>query len=257
MKNLSIYFTLNGWFNTIWPHPLNPSEPQSISLQTTKEVSMKLFTLLLSLTLSFSIFASTSKLGALIDEHQYFITVEWDQKDRAAYEDKSQEFGRRFSEILATEKLSRAVVMEMLKSKLLNPKVAERLNVRMSLLPENPGPEALRTLVEETKKDLYAQGASWNGEIDWVATGAIVATVLLIGFAAWYGEYRADKKFCDADPTAYGCKDFGTRGTYVCTEYADELRCTSTSTTNYFGDVTTNQTCRWEQVCVGGYYEKD
>lgn len=217
---------------------------------------MKLFTLLLSLTLSFSIFASTSKLGALIDEHQYFITVEWDQKDRAAFEEKSREFGRQFSAILATEKLGRAEVMEMFKTKLLNPKVAERLNVRMSLLPQNPGAEALKALVEETQKDLYAQGASWNGEIDWEMTGILVGIGLVILLAAWYGQSQS-YSYCKSSPTSYGCKDYVDPGTYYCTEYADELRCTSTTSTNYYGDVTTNQTCRWEQVCVAGYYEKD
>ncbi len=219
---------------------------------------MKLLTLLLSLTLSFSIFAQTSKLGALIDEHQYFITVEWDQKDKAIYEEKSGEFGRKFNELLATEKLTRADVMEVLKSKLLNPKVADRLNFRLSLLPQNPGAEALQALVEETKKDLYAQGTSWNGEIDWEMTGILVGIGLVILLAGWYGQTQAKAKtYCDYVPTAYGCKDYVDQGTYYCTEYVDELECTSTSSTGYYGDVTTKETCRWNKVCVAGYYQKD
>lgn len=218
---------------------------------------MKLFTLLLSLTLSFSIFASTSKLGALIDEHQYFLTVEWDQKDSAAYEEKSRQFGRQFNEILTTEKLGRAEVMEVFKSKLINPKVAERLNVRMSLLPQNPDMEALKGLIEETKKDLYAQGASWNGDIDWGMVGMLVGLVVVIAGAMWLGNSYTPKTYCDYDSTSYGCADYEDPGTYICTDWGYEWRCTSTTTTDYAGNPRTEQVCGSYYTCMGGYFKKD
>lgn len=219
---------------------------------------MKLFTLLLSLTLSFSIFASTSRLENLIDEHQYFLTVEWDQKDRAAYDEKSRQFGKQFNELLVSQKLNRSELMEVFKSKVKNPKVAERLNVRMSLLPTNPGVDALKVLVEETKKDLYAQGASWNGEIDWPVVGMLVGLVVIIAAAAWYGStQKYSYSYCDSDPTLYGCDEYESPGTYVCTNWGEEWRCTSTTTTDYWGNPTTNQTCGWYSACMGGYFKKD
>ncbi len=218
---------------------------------------MKLFTLLLSLTLSFSIFASTSKLGALIDEHQYFLTVEWDQKDQSAYEAKSREFGNQFNEILKTENMSRTDVLEVFKARIVNPKVAERLAMRLNLLPQNPGADALKAIIDETKKDLYAQGAAWNGDIDWGMVGMLVGLVVVIAAATWYGQSQSAKTYCDYDSTSYGCADYESPGTYVCTNWGTEWRCTSTTTTDYWGNPTTNQTCGNYNACLGGYFKKD
>lgn len=115
---------------------------------------MKLFTLLLSLTLSFSVFASTSHLSNLIDEHQYFLTVEWDQKDKATYDAKSREFGKKFNEIVSTNVITKKEILDVFQSRVTDPKVAARLNVRLALLPAQPSPEAIKELLEETKKDL-------------------------------------------------------------------------------------------------------
>lgn len=121
---------------------------------------MKLFTLLLSLTLSFSIFASTSKLENLIDEHQYFLTVEWDQKDKAVYDAKSREFGKKFNEIVSSQGITKKEILELFQSQVKGPNMAASLNVRLALLPAQPRAEAIKELFEDTKKDLYARGAS-------------------------------------------------------------------------------------------------
>ena len=217
---------------------------------------MKIFTLLLSLTLSFSIFASTSRLENLIDEHQYFLTVEWDQKDQAVYDAKSSEFGKKFNEIITSEGTSKKEIMEVFQSQVKDPKAAARLNVRLALLPAQPSAESMKQLLEETKKDLYSKGASWNGEIDWPTVGMLVGIAVLIAAAAWYGSTQK-YSYCDTDSTLYGCKDYEDPGTYVCTNWGEEWRCTSTSSTSYSGDITTNQTCGWYSACMGGYFKKD
>lgn len=215
---------------------------------------MKIFTLLLSLTLSFSIFASTSKLGALIDEHQYFLTVEWDQKDKDAYDAKSREFGEKFNEIITNEGITKKEIMEVFQAHVRDPKAAARLNLRLALLPAHPSAEALKGLLEDTKEDLYSTGASWNGEIDWETTAWLVGFAVILAAAALYGRSNS---YCALDSTSYGCKDYEDPGTYVCTNWGEEWRCTSTSSTSYSGDVTTNQTCGWYSACTGGYYKKD
>lgn len=217
---------------------------------------MKIFTLLLSLTLSFSIFASTSKLENLIDEHQYFLTVEWDQKDKAVYDAKSREFGEKFNEIITNEGITKKEILDVFQSHVMDPKAAARLNVRLALLPTQPSPEAMKELLEETKKDLYSTGASWNGEIDWPTVGMLVGFVVILAAAAWYGSSQR-YSYCDSDPTLYGCKDYESPGTYVCTNWGEEWRCTSTTTTDYYGNPTTNQTCGWYSACMGGYFKKD
>ncbi len=217
---------------------------------------MKLFTLFLSLTLSFNIFASTSKLENLIDEHQYFLTVEWDQKDKSVYEAKSREFGKKFNEIMTGEGITKKDVLEVFQSHVKDPKAAARLNVRLALLPLQPSAEAIKGLFEETKKDLYATGASWNGEIDWPIVGMLVGITVLIAAAAWYGSTQG-YSYCDTDSTMYGCKDYESPGTYVCTNWGTEWRCTSTTTTDYYGNPRTEQVCGNYNACLGGYYKKD
>ena len=218
---------------------------------------MKLFTLLLSLTLSSNIFASTSNLKNLIDEHQYFLTVEWDQKDRDAYEEKSREFGKKFNEIVTSTTMSRAEILDVFQSQVMNPKAAARLNVRLALLPAQPSPEVIRELIEETKKDLYARGASWNGEVDWQMVGFLVGFAVILAAAAWYGSTQSAKTYCDYDSTSYGCKDYESPGTYVCTNWGTEWRCTSTTTTDYYGNPRTEQVCGNYNACMGGYFKKD
>lgn len=220
---------------------------------------MKLFTLLLSLTLSFSIFASTSRLENLIDEHQYFLTVEWDQKDKAVFEGKSREFGRKFNDIVTNEVITKKEIMDVFQSHVMDPKAAARLNVRLALLPAQPSAEAIKALFEDTKKDLYARGASWNGEIDWEAVGWIVGIVVIIAAAAWYGASQSADgySYCKTDPTLYGCKDYKSPGTYVCTSWGTEWRCTTTTSTDYAGNSRSEQVCGNYQACMGGYYKKD
>ena len=82
----------------------------------------------------------------------------------------------------------------------------------------------MKKFLEETKSDLYAQGASWNG--DPVTVGIAVA-LLIITVAAVYLATSSKKDVdCHYDPNSYGCKN---PEDYVCTSWGQEWRC-STST---------------------------
>lgn len=211
---------------------------------------MKVFSLLLSLFLSFNVFASTTDLGALIDEHQYFLSVEWDQKDQRTLEVQEKVFGQKFEEIARRENITQEDLLKLIEERIHSPELVKRLRLRLKLLPLNPGPEAMKGFLEETKADLYAQGVNWTG--DAVTVGIAFALVLITVGAAYLAITSKKNVDCHYDPNSYGCKS---PGTYVCTSWGQEWRCSTSNYTDIYGQTRTQETCGYYEACVGGYYK--
>lgn len=211
---------------------------------------MKVFSLLLSLLLSFNLFASTTDLGNLIDHHQFFLTVEWDQKDQRALEAKEKVFGEKFAEIARRENLSQDEILRLIEQRVHSPELVKRLRLRLKLLPLNPGPEAMKEFLDSTKSDLYAQGASWNG--DATTVGIAIALVVITVGAAYLALNSKKNVDCHYDSNAYGCKS---PGTYVCTDWGQEYRCSTSTYTDTYGQTRTQESCGYYDACVGGYYK--
>ncbi len=200
---------------------------------------MKVFTLLISLLLSFNVFASTSDLSALIDEHQFFLTVDWDQKDQAALELKEKEFGQKFADIAQREKLTQEDVLKVIEQKIHSPELVKRLrNLK-------PGPEALKDFLNESRANLYSQGASWNG--DATVVGITLALVILTVGAAYLAITSRKNVDCHYDPNSYGCK---TPENGACTQYGQEWRCSTSNYTDLYGQTRTQESCGYYEVCV-------
>lgn len=207
---------------------------------------MKVFTLVLSLLLSFNLFAATTELGALIDDHQFFLTVEWDQKDQRSLEAREKLFGEKFAEITRREKLTREDLLKLIEERVQSPELVKRLRVRLNLLPLNPSAEAMKTFLEATKKDLYAQGASWNGDST-VTISIAVALVLITAGAVFLAVTSKKDVDCHYDSNSYGCKNPGTN---VCTEWGQEWRCSTSNYTDIYGQTRTQETCGYYEACV-------
>lgn len=205
---------------------------------------MKMFTVVMSLLLSFNLFASTADLGRLIDEHQFFLTVEWDQKDKGVLEMKEKVFGEKFSEIARLGKLTQEDILMLIEERTQSPELVKRLRLRLSLLPLNAGPEALKKLLEETKRDLYAQGASWNG--DTTTVGIAVALVIITVAAAYFAITSKKDIDCHYDDNSYGCKT----PEKVCTNWGQEWRCSTSSYTDIHGQTRTQETCGYYDACL-------
>lgn len=211
---------------------------------------MKVFSLLLSLLLSFNLFAGAAELGTLIDEHQFFLTVEWDQKDQRTLEAKEKVFGQKFAELARREKLTQEDLLKLIEERTLSPELVKRLRLRLSLLPLNPGPDAMKKFLEDAKGDLYAQGASWNG--DATTVGIALALVLITVGAAYLALTSKKDVDCHYDPNSYGCKS---PGTYVCTNWGQEYRCSTSTYTDIHGQTRSQESCGYYDACVGGYYK--
>lgn len=205
---------------------------------------MKVFSVLMSLLLSFNLFASTGDIGRLIDDHQYFLTVEWDQKDQLALESKEKVFGMKFAEIAGREKFTQEDLLKLIEEKTLNPELVKRLRLRLKLLPLNPGTDAMKKFLEETKADLYMRGASWNGD---ATTVYITLALVIITAGAVFFAITSKKDIdCHYDENSYGCKT----PERACTNWGQEWRCSTSSYTDIHGQTRTQETCGYYDACL-------
>lgn len=175
---------------------------------------MKFISMILALTLSMNVFAdSVVSLEKSLNDYQYALTVEWDQKDLEFYQIKTKEFFESMTSLIKEEGLSQGEVLKFAETKM-DKSAVEALKMKLSLLSKNLSVEELTLAIKESSQGFYAQGASWNGEIlESVAIGLVVAG--LIGYGIWYNASHD----CVSYGERYVCNSHNCRYTKVCTEY--------------------------------------
>jgi hypothetical protein len=148
---------------------------------------MRLIALVLSLTLSFQVLAHPTQkvLNEVIDNYEYEMTVEWDQQDlvysQAAIERLYQNLMK-----LSQEGLTEKDIVEVLSKKSLSSEQIEALKTQLrSMTAGARGPEELAKVISAYSKDLYQNGASWNGSVIVMAGVGVVAAALL-GYSIWF-----------------------------------------------------------------------
>lgn len=128
---------------------------------------MKIITILLTLSLTLSSFASTNSVENLVNEHRYFMTVEWDQKDEAILKNQEALFTARLANIPEAE-------LEQYVKETVSPETVAIMKVRLAN-GENPM-SVLRDLSREQ------QGANWNGVTTGLAVAGGVALTLFVAY---------------------------------------------------------------------------
>lgn len=149
-------------------------------------------------TIMFSLFILTSQASAVessglrqaFDELEYFIKVEWDQKDPKSYKDANQRFTHEIvrlqTEGLSNQDLILFVVSEIKK---VNPTKAEEVYKFFNLISvTSMSPAEIHSYVLAVMRENSIRGASWNGEVV-AAVGvflmvAVFATSLIIIFSS-------------------------------------------------------------------------
>lgn len=147
--------------------------------------------MMLLLCISFNTIASTGTVSALekhIDEFQYTLTVEWDQKDQQFYEKATKNFYAQMENLINQGHLTKAEVLTLVEKKFIDKNALEALKLKFTLLDKVDSPQELIKLVKESSDGLYSKGASWNGEV--LIPLAIGIVILAVLAYKWWWDYN-------------------------------------------------------------------
>lgn len=157
--------------------------------------------LLLCFTLnSFAGVGGTLKLERLLDDYQYSMTVEWDQKDQEFYDAETQKFFTGMAKLIQEEGLTKGEVLTLVERKLVNKSALEALKLKLTLLSGSESTEELARTLKESSKDMYSQGANWNGQVVLIA-GIGIVIVAVLAYKWWWDVHHK----CVAWEERYDC----------------------------------------------------
>lgn len=169
---------------------------------------MKLLAIILSLCFTANVMAATGTVSALeqsLDNFQYTMTVEWDQKDQAFYEQSTAAFYAEMTSLM-NQGMTKETVMAVLENKIKNKEMIKAVQLKLALMG-NVSPENLALVVKDEAANMYAHGASWNGDLTLWGVGIVVAAV--IGYQIWWSathkcvSYNSDY-VCGSPSQLYG-----------------------------------------------------
>ncbi len=138
----------------------------------------------LSIFTSHSIAGNEASIKQLLDELNYSLTVEWDQKDKSFYNAQVLQFNEGVKKLKAqgvtTNEMFRSV-LESIKDKNLAREVEEiRMKLNLKLVSESQAIDMLK----DAQNRSYSRGANWfwdSEAIPWVAGGLFLAVILAAG----------------------------------------------------------------------------
>jgi hypothetical protein len=189
----------------------------------------KLLSLLLVLCFSANVIAgSTSGLERALDEYQFALTVEWDQKDQKVYQAKTDAFFAEMAKLIAEQSLTREQIISVAEAKMKNKAQLEALKLKLALAGKADSAQELGKVLQDSVKDMYSSGASWNGEAVLPILGGL-AIAALLGYVIWF------------------------HATHECVAFAERWECSSTSTCDDWG-CDSYESCGWKTYCT--QYEK-
>lgn len=187
----------------------------------------RLIAFILLFTFTFNVFASTGTLQELeksLDEYQYALTVEWDQKDMQFQEAQSKILFAKISALMA-QGLTSAEIVKLAEQKISNKETLAAMRVKLAMAGEVKSSEELAKLLSDTSKDFYKKGASWSGSIDATTALFVIAGVALLAYAVWFS------------------------ATHECVAWDQRWDCTENTYYDDYGSYT-DSSCGWEDYCV-------
>lgn len=173
-----------------------------------KEFWMKFFSLIIALCFTMNVFASTGSLSVFegaLDDYQYSMIVEWDQKDKVFQQAKTREFIEKMNAMIASGQLSQKDIITVVEKKLKNKTLVDAMKLKVALAGDVGGTEELLKFMNDSSEDLYSQGASWNGHI-MVPVAIVLTAVVALGFAMWYSATHGCQEYAQTCDWA-GCRN--------------------------------------------------
>lgn len=167
---------------------------------------MRIVSLLVAFCFSLNVMASTGTVQELeraMDDYHYSLSVEWDQKDQKFYDAQTKAFFAKLEKLIKEDGMSQSEIMNLVEKKANNKAVVDALKLKLTLLSKGASAEEMAAIVRESAKDMYSQGASWNGSVVVpVVIGLLVAAV--IGYSIWWDATHE----CVAWESQYVCNTY-------------------------------------------------
>lgn len=146
---------------------------------------MKLITGLL-LTLCFTVNAMAAKLpqeslSNLIEEYNYALSVEWDQKDKVRHAEIVRSFIHDAQSLLKSGEVTAADIQQVIAEKSGNARLTQDLAIMIGTLSAPYSTQQLVDFLSKNGQDLMPQGASWSPDPIALFFGGLL--VLLLAWA--------------------------------------------------------------------------
>jgi phosphoribosyl-ATP pyrophosphohydrolase len=153
---------------------------------------MRIISLFLGLCLTINVMASTGtakELERILDEYQYSMTVEWDQKDQAYMTEATESFYNTLATLME-KGLTQEEVINLVSKKASGTKGVEALKLKLESVSKTASsPAELVRAIADNSKGIYATGASWEGYI-YVSIGLGVVIAAAIGYSIWWNAHH-------------------------------------------------------------------
>jgi hypothetical protein len=176
----------------------------------------KLLSIVLALSFTVNVFAATAtqELEKSLDNYQYAMTVEWDQKDQKFYDAKTQEFFAQMGSLIKEKGLKQEEIIALAEKKIANKQTVEAIKLKLNLIGNVKTTSELASVLKDVSKDMYSKGAAWNGDAVLVS-GVVVLIVAVVGYAIWFGNTHKcvawDERWeCDTYTDCYDDYPYGT-----------------------------------------------
>lgn len=169
---------------------------------------MKFIALITSILFSFSALADAGSQLAFekrLNEYQFAVTTEWDQKDQAALARINRAFE---AEVKSLVHLTESDVLSVLEKKALSKSHLEALKLRLSIARASGNPDAEFAVVQDELKRSFHQGASWNGEttVMYLSMALLFAGFIAIAMATTQdSECLEEAEYIDCDNSGNDC----------------------------------------------------
>jgi hypothetical protein len=168
---------------------------------------MKIISALLALCFTMNVFASSGamdELSTAMDEYQFAMTVEWDQKDQAfkakQLEALSGKMGQLFKQGLTAQDVN-----VLIDNRFKNSQFAKTAKLKLALLGNNLTPANVVDVLKDNSSEIYANGASWNGNAQIFVWGGVIVAIIAIAVA--YNKWQNDNYECVETAIADFCTD--------------------------------------------------
>lgn len=142
---------------------------------------MKITTFFLALCLCAQSFAATtsSTLSEILDQHHYFLTVEWDQKDTSHLNQQNEIFVSTLSKKLSDGEISEEEINTYI-AQSMSPEAMTSMKKKINQAIASGNHQDMTSLLKEVSSQSHAQGASWNAlTTGLVVTGGIALTLFV------------------------------------------------------------------------------